>query len=95
MIFEEMQYQSHYSDFHSELVEFISANFSNVESGLQGDSWIWVFEGNDKVAIDTFSAMKHQIKCANKNSLLVSKVINALSNRYRLHVYETEPTKDI
>ena len=98
MIFAEMQYQNHYSEFHAELVEFIKSNFTNVECGLQGDSWIWIFDENDKVAIDTFSSMKHQVKCENPNSSLTNKVINALSNRYKLRIYskpEREPHEDI
>jgi len=59
MIFADMEYQNEYSDFHSELVVFIESNFSMVKSGLQGDSWIWIFEADEKVAINTFSSMKH------------------------------------
>ena len=71
MIFADMEYQSDYSDFHSELVTFIEHNFSNIKSGLQCDSWIWIFEDDDKVAIDTFSSMKHQVKCESPNTKLV------------------------
>lgn len=98
MIFADMEYQSDYSDFHSELVTFIESNFSNVESGLQGDSWIWIFEGNDKVAIDSFSSMKHQVKCESSNNQLIQKVIQTLSRKYKLYTYskpELEPHEDI
>ena len=98
MIFAEMEYQSDYSEFHLELVTFIESNFSNVKSGLQGDSWIWIFEGNDKVAIDTFLSMKHQVKCESSNSQLINKVIQTLSRKYKLHIYdkpELEPHEDI
>ena len=98
MIFAEMEYQSGYSDFHSELVTFIESNFSTVKSGLQGDSWIGIVEGNDKVAIDTFSSMKHQVKSESSNSQLMNTVIQTLSRKYKLHVYdgtELEPHEDI
>ena len=98
MIFADMQYQNDYSDFHAELVEFIKSNFSKVESGLQGDSWIWIFDGNDKVAIDTFSSMKHQVKCESSSSPLINKLLKILSTKYKLHVYEKpelEPHEDI
>lgn len=35
-------------------------HFSSVESGLQGDSWIWILDGDEKVSIDSFTSMKHQ-----------------------------------
>lgn len=35
MIFAEMEYRKHYSDFHAELLAFIGKHFSEVQSGLQ------------------------------------------------------------
>ena len=90
MVFAEMEYQKHYSDFHAELLGFISNHFSQVESGLQGDSWIWILDGGEKVAIDTFTSMKHQIKSA-KPGVHVHKVIEALRRQFKVKVYE-EPT---
>lgn len=88
MIFAEMNYPSPYEDFHSELSSFLSAHFSQVKSGLQGDSWFWIFDGGEKVAIDTFSSMKHQIKSARAGPH-VQSVIDTLRSRYSVNVYET------
>ncbi len=62
MIFAELEYEEEYGEFHQELYSYLVMNFSKIECGLQGDSWFWIFCGNEKVAIDTFSSMKHQIK---------------------------------
>jgi len=98
MIIAEMEYEKHYSDFHTELEEFIKSNFEKVESGHQGDSYIWIFDGNDKVTIDTFSSMKHQIKCSSTDSPLLDEVIKKLTANYNLHIYEEsklEPHEEI
>jgi hypothetical protein len=87
MIFAEMEYQKDYCDFHAELLAFIDAHFSQVQSGLQGDSWIWILDGDEKVAIDTFSSMKHQIKSP-KAGQHVQKVIETLLLKYKVTVYE-------
>lgn len=87
MIFGELQYQKHYDEMHQELVEFIEKRFSNVESGHQGDSWIWILDENDKVEIDTFSAMYHQIKSPYRYSKLVRKVIRELKSNYPVSIY--------
>lgn len=87
MIFAEMEYQSKYREFHAELLAFISTHFSQVKSGLQGDSWVWIFDGEEKVAIDTFTSMKHQIKSP-KAGQHVQSVIEALLLKYKLKVYE-------
>ena len=87
MIFGELQYQKHYDEMHRELVEFIEKRFSNVESGHQGDSWIWVIDENDKVQIDTFSSMHHQVKSPYRDSKLVHKVIRELKDSYSVSIY--------
>jgi len=90
MVFAEMRYEKHYSDFHAELLAFVDHQFSRVQSGLQGDSWIWILDGEDNVAIDTFTSMKHQIKSP-KAGPHVQRVIEALRHQFELNVYE-EPS---
>ena len=72
-----MEIQKHYLDFHAELLAFIGRHFSQVQSGLQGDSWIWILDGEVEWAIDTFTSVKHQIKSP-KAGLHVQRVIEAL-----------------
>ena len=88
MIFADLHYQQHYSEIHAQLVELIEANFDQAQHGLQGDSWIWIFDGQQKVEIDTFSSMKHQVKSAAPGCPLVDTVIAVLSTRYRLERYQ-------
>lgn len=87
MIFAELQYAEHYSDMHDELVAFVAQHFPRVRSGHQGDSWIWILDGADKVAIDTFTSMQHQVKSASSGPH-VQDVIDALRSKYRLKVYD-------
>lgn len=87
MVFAEIQHPEHYAGFHHELRDFLARHFSNVQSGLQGDSWFWILEGGEKVAIDTFTSMKHQVKAAEPGPL-VRKVIEALLLQFDVKVYE-------
>lgn len=87
MIFADLLYSHKYSDIHSELVCFVNSRFSEVKSGLQGDSWIWIFDGGEKVAIDTFSSMTHQVK-SSKPGAHVQQVLDTLQIKYKLKVYE-------
>ena len=82
MIFADLEYDEHYSEFHAKLVAVIESRFSDVRSGLQGDSWVWIFDGEDKVAVDTFTAMHHQIKCRARNLPLLHSVIDVLSREF-------------
>jgi len=96
MIFAELQYPGRYEEAHDELLAFVRERFAKVQAGLQGDSWIWIFDRDDKVAIDTFSSMKHQVKSA-RPGRHVKAVIDALRERYSVNVYaepEGEPHDD-
>lgn len=97
MIFAELDYDEDYADIHDEVVTYVRSQFSDVQSGLQGDSWVWIFDGEEKVAIDTFSSMKHQIKCERQRSPLLEKVIESLSREFtvrRLASAELEPHEE-
>jgi hypothetical protein len=48
MVFAEMEYQKPYGDMHDELVSYLDTHFSNIESGHQGESWIWILDGERK-----------------------------------------------
>jgi len=87
MIFAELDYASDYGAVHDELLEHLRQAFHNVESGHQGDSWIWILDGEEKVAIDTFSSMKHQVK-SRRAGPHVQAVIDVLLRKYALRIYE-------
>jgi hypothetical protein len=87
MIFAEVQYSGEYLDVHWEMVALMKSQFSNVESGLQSDSWIWIMDGGDKVAIDTFTSMKHQVKSYAVGPHVL-RVIDALRHKYDVLVLD-------
>ncbi|MDT8320269.1 MAG: hypothetical protein RQ826_07050 [Xanthomonadales bacterium] len=65
MIFAEFQYPCRYADVHDELLALVRKRFAEVQSGLQGDSWIWIMDGGEKVVIDTFSFMHCKMYAGN------------------------------
>ena len=87
MIFAEMIYDGEYGELHGELLSLLIRAFRNVESGHQGDSYIWVLDGAERVAIDTFSSMKHQVKSPRPGPH-VQAVIDVLRQKYELRIYE-------
>ncbi|WP_126452479.1 hypothetical protein [Sulfuriflexus mobilis] len=92
MIYAEIENNDSYYDFYPELLAYIKKCFQDVESGLQGDAWIWIKCNNEKVALDTFTSMRFQIKTDIKNGALVKEVIDTLKKRYSVHVFdEPEP----
>ena len=69
------------------MLAVIRGHFTDVEAGLQGDSWIWIKDGDDKVAIDTFSSMKHRVKSYTAGPH-VQRVIEALRARYDVQIFD-------
>lgn len=88
MVFAELAYSQPYEKMHADLEHFLRASFPTVKAGLQGDSWIWVIEGEEKVAVDTFTSMRHEVKAA-KDGPLVRKVLDALASEYKLSVHRS------
>ena len=87
MIFAELQYDQRYADAHSSLVALLGQHFQNLESGLQGYSWIWILADGHKVSVDTFTSMHHQVKAA-QPSWLLDHVLAILANQYKLRVVD-------
>lgn len=87
MIFAEIDYTCSYDEAHEGLENILREHFRHVESGHQGDSWFWVHEGGKKVAIDTFSAMRHQVK-SEASGAHVERVVEVLQRYYRVSVKE-------
>ena len=87
MIFADLNYSERYEEKHGDLCALLKSRFSHVESGLQSDSWIWIHFGEQKVAIDTFTSMTHQVKsaCPGKH---VDDVIAVLKEKYVVLTYK-------
>ncbi|WCC46239.1 hypothetical protein [Tenacibaculum finnmarkense] len=94
MIFAEISYKGKYEDFHSPILNYIKEKFKRVDSGIQGDSWIHIYEGKYKVTIDTFTSTSHQIKADTKENPLVQRIIKTVGEEFNLFIYsqpELEP----
>lgn len=87
MIFAELDYNGHYDHHHAPVLALLRSAFRQVEAGHQCDSWIWVLDGGEKVAVDTFTAMRHQVKSATSGPH-VQRVIAALQASYSITIHE-------
>jgi hypothetical protein len=86
MIFADLKYKGHYADRHNEILSLLKAHFLRVDTGLQCDSWIWVWVDGEKVAIDSFSSMKHQVK-SSRPGKHVEEAIAVLKEQFELVIH--------
>ena len=88
VIFAELQYDVPYAEVHAPLVALLAQHFPDVRSGLQGDSWVWVHDTGGTgatVAIDTFTAIRHEVKSAAPSTLL-DRVLAVLAPAFDVRV---------
>ena len=84
MIYGEIETDKSYFAFYDELLAYVKKNFKDVESGFQGDAYIWIKNPNGKVSLDTFTSMRFEIKSDKNNGTLVQDVIKTLQKQYPL-----------
>lgn len=92
MVFADLEYPESYEEKHADLCTLLMSRFSHVESGLQSDSWIWIHFGDEKVAVDTFTARTHQVKSIRPGKH-VDEVIAVLKEKYEIVIYK-EPKRE-
>jgi len=92
MIYGEIETDKSYYDFYDELLAYVKKNFKDVESGLQGDAYIWIKKLDEKVALDTFTSMRFEIKSI-ENGTLAQDVIKTLQRQYPISLY-TKPESE-
>ena len=88
MIFATLNYKGDYSAKHRLLVKQLSAQFSDLQEGLQGDSWISIRENGEKVSVYSFTSMQHEVKAGENNGDLVPRVIKILEQSYNVTVHD-------
>jgi hypothetical protein len=88
MIFGEIVHEEHSYEVFPGLLELVKSEFNEVQSGVQGDAWIWIIENDEKVAIDSFTSMRFQIKCGKVGGILLGSVISVLERKYTLYLYQ-------
>jgi hypothetical protein len=77
----------------NEVLKVLESEFGDVEWGDQGtqespDAYFWIKRQDVKVAVDNLTSLDFQIKCARVDAPLIKEVINVLSKRFRLKVFD-------
>lgn len=88
MIIGEILHDGHCEDVFHYLLKLIEHNFQNVESGSQGDAYIWIYERDEKVSLDTFTSMRFQLKAQKSGGLLTERVLSIIKTQFEFYLYE-------
>lgn len=93
MIYAEITDARRYVDLHHELLAYVEQHFVRVEHGLQGDAYIWIYQREERVALDTFTSTRFQLKSASRDAAFIESVVATLEKRYPVRRYD-EPERE-
>jgi len=88
MIYGEIISDESYYDLFSSLLKYVEDLYPSVESGIQGDAYIWIKSEEEKVYLDTFTSMRFQIKSNKVGGTLLEDVISKLELSYKVYLYQ-------
>jgi hypothetical protein len=75
VIFTELN-RDHFDD----ILQTLTDHLKNFQSGRQGDDWIWVHLGEDKIEIDSFYSMELEVKGKYKHLAVARQIIQSMDD---------------
>ena len=71
-----------------EILHTLMEYFKDIQSGRQGDDWIWIHVGDDKIEIDSFFSLQLEVKGAYKQQMIVKQILQDLNEHCILQVFD-------
>ena len=69
------------------ILQTLMSHFENIEYGRQGDDWIWIPIGDDKIEIDSFYSMNLEVKGKYERLSFVRQILQELRDDWILQVF--------
>ena len=71
-----------------EILQTLMKHFKDIQSGRQGDDWIWIHLADDKIEIDSFYSMNLEVKGKLGHLPVVSQILAQLQKDCILKVFD-------
>jgi len=75
-------------DYFDEILQSLTEQFKHIQSGRQGDDWIWIHLGDDKIEIDSFYSMEVEVKGKRKHYTTIKQVIQRMDDSWIIQVFD-------
>lgn len=75
-------------DHFDEILQTLTSHFENIQSGRQGDDWIWIHLSGDKIEIDSFYSMDLEVKGKRKHYPVAMQIIQSMDTNWILQVFD-------
>jgi len=71
-----------------EILQSLTERFKDIQSGRQGDDWIWIHVGDDKIEIDSFFSMQLEVKGKYKQQATATQILQYLKDNWVIQVFD-------
>jgi hypothetical protein len=72
-----------------EILRTLEKHFKNIQSGRQGDDWIWIhLTDDDKIEIDSFFSTELEVKGKYKYFAVVTQILQQMDDEWIIHVFD-------
>jgi hypothetical protein len=75
-------------DAFEEILHTLTEHFEHIQSGRQGDDWIWIHLGEDKIEIDSFYSMSLEIKGKYKYLEIAERILQNMKKDWIIQVFD-------
>ena len=75
-------------DYFDEIIQTLTEHFEHIQSGRQGDDWIWIHFGDDKIEIDSFYSMALEVKGKYRYLAIATQIIQRMKEDWILQIFD-------
>ena len=75
-----------------EILHTLKEHFDHIEYGRQGDDWIWIHVGDDKIEIDSFYSMELEVKGKYKQHTIATQILDVMQDDWIIQVFDPPKT---
>ncbi len=75
-------------DYFDEILQSLTEQFKHIQSGRQGDDWIWIHLREDKIEIDSFYSMELEVKGKRKHYTTAMQAIRKMEDGWIIQVFD-------
>lgn len=70
-----------------EILQSLTGPFKDIQFGSQGDDWIWIHLGDDKIEIDSFYSMELDVKGKYKHYAVAKQVVRKMDASWIIQIF--------
>lgn len=71
-----------------EILQALESHLENIQSGRQGDDWIWIQLGEEKIEIDSFYSRNLEMKGKYKQLTIAMQILQQMDDAWVIQFFD-------